>query len=200
MIAFLTGFSLGFSLILAIGAQNAFVLRQGLRRRHVLPTVLTCAVSDAILITIGVAGFATLSQTLPQLAPLMRWAGAIFLIVYGALSLRSAITGTSALQAADTGTQTLRSAILTVLALTWLNPHVYLDTVMLIGSIATRYPGQSWEFGSGAVLASFVFFFSLGYGARVLTPFFAKPSAWRILDVLICLIMWSIAAGLILHA
>jgi len=199
MTAFLTGFSLGFSLILAIGAQNAFILRQGLRRRHVFPTVLTCALSDAILITIGVAFFASLSQTLPGLAPIMRWLGAAFLIVYGGMALKSAYLGPSSLHAADTDKHTARSAVLTVLALTWLNPHVYLDTVLLIGSIATRYPGQSWEFGAGAVLSSFVFFFSLGYGARILTPLFAKPAAWRILDVLICLIMWSIALGLILH-
>jgi L-lysine exporter family protein LysE/ArgO len=199
MTAFLTGFSLGFSLILAIGAQNAFILRQGLRKTHVLACVLTCAISDAILISIGVAFFASLSETLPQLAPIMRWLGAAFLIIYGGMALKSAWLGTSSLQAADTAKQTLRSAVLTVLALTWLNPHVYLDTVLLIGSIATRYPGEQLQFGAGAVLSSVVFFFSLGYGARILTPLFARPSAWRILDVIICAIMWSIAAGLILH-
>lgn len=198
MIAFLTGFSLGFSLILAIGAQNAFILRQGLRKTHVLACVLTCAISDAILIAIGVAFFASLSETLPQIAPIMRWLGAAFLIVYGSMALKSAWLGTSSLQAANSDKQTLRSAVLTVLALTWLNPHVYLDTVLLIGSVATRYPGESLQFGTGAVLSSFVFFFSLGYGARFLTPLFEKPSAWRILDVIICAIMWIIAVKLIL--
>ncbi len=198
MTAFITGFSLGFSLILAIGAQNAFVLRQGLRRHHVFWVCLTCALSDAILITIGVSGFSFLSQSAPWLGPVMRWAGAAFLLVYGAMSLLSAIRGTSSLKAADDNIASLRSTILTVLALTWLNPHVYLDTVMLLGSIATRYPGETFAFGFGAVLSSFVFFFSLGYGARVLTPFFARPASWRILDVVICVIMWAIALGLIL--
>lgn len=192
-----TGFALGFSLILAIGAQNAFVLRQGLRRAHVLPVVLTCAVSDAILIAAGVAGFAQLSEILPGVAPVMRWLGAAFLLVYGALAFRSAVKGGQALEAAHSSAQTRRGAVLTCLALTWLNPHVYLDTVLLVGSVATRYPGLSWAFGGGAMTASFVFFFALGWGARLLAPLFEKPIAWRFLDVGIGIVMWGIAYGLI---
>ncbi len=198
MTAALFGFSLGFSLILAIGAQNAFVLRQGLRREHVLPIALTCAVSDAALIAAGVSGFAALTDTLPRLAPLMRWLGATFLLGYGALAFRRAWTGGAALNAAGQGTGSLRRAVLTCLALTWLNPHVYLDTVLLIGAAATRWPGQEWAFGAGAVTASFVFFFALAYGARLLAPVMARPGAWRVLDAGIGAVMWAIAAGLIL--
>lgn len=192
-----TGFALGFSLILAIGAQNAFVLRQGLRRAHVLAVVLTCALSDAILIGVGVAGFAYLSSVLPGLALAMRWIGAAFLFVYGALALRAAWRGSSGLAATGDGGQSLWAAVLTCLALTWLNPHVYLDTVLLIGSVASQYPGAAWAFGAGAALSSFVFFFGLGYGARLLAPLFARPVAWRWLDAGIAVVMWTIAAGLL---
>ena len=196
--AFIPGFALSFSLILAIGAQNAFVLRQGLRRSHVLAVCLTCAVSDALLITLGVAGFSWIAEAAPWIQPLFRWGGAVFLLVYGALAFRNAIRGGETLEAAGQSGQSLRAAILTCLALTWLNPHVYLDTLVLIGSVSTEYPGQSLAFGAGAVTASFVFFFSLGYGARALAPFFARPVAWRILDVIVGSVMWAIAAGLIL--
>lgn len=197
--AFATGFGLGLSLILAIGAQNAFVLRQGLRRAHVLPVVLTCAISDAILIAVGVSGFGLLAERLPQLAPAMRWLGAAFLLVYGALAFRNAWRGGEHLDPAAQGTGSLRAAIATCLALTWLNPHVYLDTVVLLGSVAARYPGQGLAFGTGAVTASFVFFFSLGYGARLLAPLFARPRAWQILDIGIGGVMWAIAWGLVRH-
>ncbi len=199
MPAYLTGFSLGFSLILAIGAQNAFVLRQGLMRRHVFAVCLACAVSDAALITLGVAGFGWLVTGMPWLAPVMRWAGAAFLIVYGARAAWSAWTGGGALRAATGQGAGLRTTLLTCLALTWLNPHVYLDTVVLLGSVAAQWQGALLPFGAGAVTASFVFFFALGYGARLLTPVFARPGAWRVLDVVIALVMWSIAAGLILR-
>ncbi len=200
MAVFLTGFGFGFSLILAIGAQNAFVLRQGLRRAHVFWVCLTCALCDTILITVGVVGFSALANMVPWLADVMRWAGATFLFVYGLLSLRSAYRGSSALYAKGEDAGSRRKAILTAAALAFLNPHVYLDTVMLLGSIASQYPGDAFSFWLGACLASFVFFFGLGYGARTLTPVFARPSSWRVLDVVICLIMWSIALGLILHA
>ena len=195
------GFYLGFSLILAIGAQNAFVLRQGLRRSHVLPVVLTCAVSDAILIALGVSSFAVIAELLPWAVPALRYGGAAFLILYGARAFRSAWRGGEALAVAGTGTGTgtgsLRAAVLTCLALTWANPHVYLDTVVLIGTIATQYgPNRVW-FGAGAIMASFVFFFSLGYGARALAPIFARPRAWQGLDVVIGLVMWAIAAKLL---
>ncbi len=196
--AFAAGFALGLSLILAIGAQNAFVLRQGLRGAHVFAVCLTCALSDAILIAVGVAGFAAISEALPGIAPVMRWGGAAFLIVYGALAFKSALGPAEALKPAEAGAGSLAKALATCLALTWLNPHVYLDTVVLLGSVSTQYDGQQLAFGVGAVTASFVFFFSLGYGARLLRPVFARPRAWRVLDVIVGLIMWAIAAKLIL--
>jgi L-lysine exporter family protein LysE/ArgO len=197
--AFLSGFALSLSLILAIGAQNAFVLRQGLRQQHVLPVVLTCALSDAVLIAAGVAGFSWVAQTAPWVQPLFRWGGAAFLLVYGAISFRNALRGGEALEAAGNGDWSLRAAILTCLALTWLNPHVYLDTLVLIGSVSTEFPGRHFAFGAGAVTASFVFFFALGYGARLLAPLFAKPAAWRLLDVAVGALMWAIAFSLILN-
>ncbi len=191
----IAGFSLGFSLILAIGAQNAFVLRLGLRRAHVLPIVLTCALSDAILIAVGVAGFGALATALPWLEPVMRWGGAAFLLIYGARAFHAAWRGGEALRAGEAA-GSLRSAILTCLALTWLNPHVYLDTVVLLGTISAQY--SAWPFGIGAACASFTFFFMLGFGARLLAPFFARPAAWRALDLLVGAVMWGIAAKLLL--
>ena len=193
----LSGFALGFSLILAIGAQNAFVLRQGLRREHVLAVCLTCAVSDALLIAAGVAGFGALAQAVPWFETAMRLGGAAFLLWYGARSLHSAWRGGQALQAAEGNGVSLRSALLTVLALTWLNPHVYLDTVVLIGSVSAQASSRL-AFGMGAVLASFVFFFGLGFGARLVSPFFAQPRAWQMLDCGIGLTMWAIAVKLLL--
>ncbi|MCB1343486.1 MAG: amino acid transporter [Pseudooceanicola sp.] len=195
-LALISGFFLGFSLILAIGAQNAFVLRQGLRRSHVFAICLTCAVSDAVLITAGVAGFGVLSQSLPWLGEVLRWGGAAFLLAYGALSLKRAWTGSSAMAADGPDTGRLWPALLTVLAFTWLNPHVYLDTVMLVGSVSAQSEHPAL-FGLGAVCASFVFFFSLGYGARLLAPLFARPRAWQLLDLAIALTMFALAAGLL---
>ncbi|RMA41634.1 LysE/ArgO family amino acid transporter [Rhodophyticola porphyridii] len=195
--AFFPGFALGFSLILAIGAQNAFVLRQGLRRAHVFAVCLTCAVSDAVLITLGVTSFAVVAEALPWLAPAFRYGGAAFLIVYGARAFLAAWRGADALQAGRSGAGSLRATVLTCLALTWLNPHVYLDTVMLLGSVSTQYGDAAAWFGAGAVASSFVFFFGLGYGARLLAPFFARPRAWQILDLLVGMVMWAIAAKLI---
>lgn len=197
MASFLPGFFLSLSLILAIGAQNAFVLRQGLRRLHVFWVCLTCATCDAILIAAGVGGFGALAEAVPWFEPLMRYGGATFLIWYGWQNARSAWKGGAVLDVAGDNTQSLRVAILTVLALTWLNPHVYLDTVVLIGSISSQYPDRL-TFGAGAVLASFTFFFSLGYGARLLAPLFANPRAWQVLDGLIALTMWAIALKLLL--
>lgn len=196
MQAAIAGFVLGFSLILAIGAQNAFVLRQGLRRMHVLPVVLVCAISDAALIAAGVAGFGALAQAVPGLEFWMRLFGATFLIWYGARTLLSAWRGGQALMAGE-GTQSLRAAVLTCLAFTWLNPHVYLDTVVLLGAVSAQYDDRL-AFALGAMTASFVFFFSLGYGARALAPVFARPSAWRVLDLVIGLTMWAIAAKLLI--
>ncbi len=193
---FIPGFALGFSLILAIGAQNAFVLRQGLRREHVFALCLTCAVSDAILIAAGVAGFGALAQAVPQFEPVMRYGGAIFLIWYGFRSLNSAWKGGAAMDAEKGQKTSLKTALLMVLAFTWLNPHVYLDTVVLIGSISAQYDDR-FAFALGAVTASFTFFFSLGYGARLLAPFFTRPRAWQVLDVLIGIVMLGIALKLV---
>jgi L-lysine exporter family protein LysE/ArgO len=193
---YFAGFGLGLSLILAIGAQNAFVLRQGLRRLHVLPVVLVCAISDAALIAAGVAGFGALAEAVPGLEFGMRVFGAGFLIWYGARTLLAAWRGRASLQAGGDA-QSLQSALLTCLALTWLNPHVYLDTVVLLGAISAQYD-EPLYFALGAMTASFVFFFTLGYGARALAPLFARPAAWRVLDLLVGVIMWGIAAKLIL--
>ncbi len=197
----MAGFGLGFSLILAIGAQNAFVLRQGLRGQHVLAIVLTCAMSDAVLITIGVAGFGSLTATLPWLEGAMRLGGAAFLTLYGLRALRSAWRGGAAMETAPSQTEPAATTavwpvILTCLAFTWLNPHVYLDTVVLLGAISAQY-APTWVFGLGAVLSSFVFFFLLGYGARLLAPVFARPRAWQVLDALIGVVMLALAGKLL---
>ena len=195
--AFPAGFTLGFSLILAIGAQNAFVLRQGLRREHVLATVLICALSDAVLIAAGVAGFGALAEAVPGIDTVMRYGGAAFLLWYGALNFRAAWRGGEALDSGGEARHSLRGVALTILALTWLNPHVYLDTVVLLGSISSQYEDRL-AFALGAMSASFVFFFSLGYGARLLAPLFARPTSWRVLDVIVGTTMWAIAAKLLL--
>ena len=194
--AFFPGFFLGLSLILAIGAQNAFVLRQGIRGSHVFAVCLTCALSDAVLIAAGVSGFGALSGASPWIAGAMRWGGVVFLLAYGGRSFLSAWRGGSALAAAGAEVQALGPVLATCLALTWANPHVYLDTVVLLGSVAAQYGGQRLAFGAGAVCASFGFFFALGYGARLLRPVFARPAAWRVLDVGVGCVMWAIAAGL----
>lgn len=197
MQAFFAGFSLGFSLILAIGAQNAFVLRQGLRREHVLATVLVCAVSDALLIAAGVTGFGALAQAVPGLDTAMRYGGAAFLLWYGARNLADAWRGGAALDAGGEARHSLRGVLLTVAVLTWLNPHVYLDTVVLLGSVSAQY-AEKTAFAAGAILASFTFFFSLGFGARILAPVFARPAAWRVLDLVVGATMWAIAAKLLM--
>ena len=194
--AFLPGFSLGFSLILAIGAQNAFVLRQGLRHEHVFWVCLTCAVSDAVLIIAGVAGFGALANRFAWIEPVMRYGGAAFLIWYGALSLYRAATVQDALVAAGEGPSSLARTLTMLMAFTWLNPHVYLDTLVLLGSISSQYADR-FGFGLGAVCSSFVFFFGLGYGARLLAPVFARPGAWQVLNAIIGLTMWAIAAKLL---
>lgn len=194
---YMTGLMMGLGLIVAIGAQNAFVLRQGLRDEHVLAVCLACALSDALLIVLGVTSFQRIAALLPWLDPLMRYGGAAFLIWYGARSLHSALRSSEALAAGDAGSSGFRRTLATCLALTWLNPHVYLDTVVLLGTISTRFPGREVSFATGAVTASFLFFFSLGYGATRLRPLFAKPSSWRVLETLIAFIMWAIAFRLL---
>lgn len=194
--AFLPGFFLSLSLILAIGAQNAFVLRQGLRRSHVFWVCLTCGMSDALLIAAGVAGFGSLARAFPWFETAMRYGGAAFLLWYGWCNACSAWRGGHALHAGAAVERPLVPTLATLLALTWLNPHVYLDTVVLIGSISAQYDNRL-AFGTGAALASLVFFFALGYGARLLAPLFARPRSWQVLDATIALTMWIIAAGLL---
>ncbi|SET32232.1 L-lysine exporter family protein LysE/ArgO [Oceanicella actignis] len=192
-----TGFGVGISLILAIGAQNAFVLRQGLRREHVFWICLTCALSDALLIAAGVGGFGALAAAHPWLERAMTLGGAAFLLAYGAMRLRAALHP-SALAMAQGAAMPLRAALGATLALTWLNPHVYLDTLALIGAVGARYAGaERLAFGAGAVTASFAFFFALGYGARALAPLFARPQAWRWLDLGVGALMWTLAFGLL---
>ncbi len=197
MHAALAGFTLGFSLILAIGAQNAFVLKQGLRREHVFWICSLCALSDAVLILLGVTGLAVLIRQAPWLAPVMRYGGAAFLLYYGARSFHAAWKSSATLVPAATAAKPLLPTLLTCAALTWLNPHVYLDTVLLIGSISTQFATARWWFALGAMSASLVFFFALGYGAALLRPLFARPGAWRALEVLVGVTMWSIALKLL---
>ncbi|MEL6685583.1 MAG: LysE/ArgO family amino acid transporter [Pseudomonadota bacterium] len=196
--AAITGFATAFALILAIGAQNAFVLRQGLIRQHVFWLCLLCAVSDALLITAGVLGFGYVVTLYPMLPQIMAWGGAAFLMVYGAMRLWAAWKGEYALQLAGQGAG-LAATLATGAAFTWLNPHVYLDTLGLVGAVSTQYidPAEKTAFGIGAVTSSFVFFFSLGYGARLLAPVMQSARAWRRLDVLIGLVMWALAIKLL---
>ncbi|MGR3711648.1 MAG: LysE/ArgO family amino acid transporter [Shimia sp.] len=190
------GFALGFSLIMAIGAQNAFILRQGLKGQYVLPLVLICAGSDAILIMAGVAGFGGLISANPWALDIVRWGGAAFLFVYGAMNFRAAFKGGDKLQDKGGTAVSLRAAVITCLTLTWANPHVYLDTVVLLGGISAQYD-PAWAFGIGAGVSSFTFFFMLGFGARLLRPVFTSARAWQVLDVLVGVTMWVIAASLI---
>lgn len=235
----LAGFGLGLSLIVAIGAQNVFVLRQGIRREHVFAVAAICALSDLALIVVGVSGIGAVLAAVPWLVEVIRWVGAAFLVGYGLLALRRALKpGGEALVAEDAaeaaepadaraGTpdaspdstastarpapaavlapsrsrparSTLTVAVLTCLALTWLNPHVYLDTVFLLGSVANSHGDGRWAFAAGAGVASLVWFFALAYGARLLGRVLATPRAWRVLDGVIAVVMFAIAASLVL--
>jgi L-lysine exporter family protein LysE/ArgO len=195
--ALLAGLGLGLSLIVAIGAQNAFVLRQGLRREHVLVVVAICAASDAVLIAAGVGGLGVLIQQAGWALVVVRIAGAAFLTWYGIKSALRALKP-GALKADEGGAgMTRAAAIATVLALTWLNPHVYLDTVLLLGSIGSTYGDHRWWFAAGAAIGSVLWFSALGFGSRALRPLFAKPLAWRVLDAIIAVIMIAIAVSLV---
>jgi L-lysine exporter family protein LysE/ArgO len=193
-----SGFGLGASLIIAIGAQNAYVLRQGLRRRHVGLVVAICAGIDILLIALGVGGMGALIASAPGLQTVVKWAGALFLLLYGLRAFHAAWKGPGHLDAAAAETQTALGAGLTVLALSLLNPHVYLDTVVLLGAIGARYgwPANIW-FAAGAMSASVLWFCALGFGARLLKPIFEKDAAWRVLDALVGVVMWAIAASLL---
>lgn len=224
----LAGLGLGFSLIVAIGAQNLFVLRQGLRREHVFAVAAICAVSDIALIVIGVSGIGAVLQAVPWLVDVVRWAGAAFLVAYGVLAARRAIRPTGAVLTASAGRGgaerrvetpeseaagsrdaspplllverrgTLAAAVGTCLALTWLNPHVYLDTVFLLGSVASTHGDQRWAFALGAGAASLIWFFGLAYGARLLGGVLGSPRAWRILDGVIAVVMIVLGVSLVL--
>ncbi|CAN5188255.1 LysE/ArgO family amino acid transporter [soil metagenome] len=197
LLAVLAGLGFGLSLIVAIGAQNAYVLRQGLRREHVLAVVLVCAASDAVLIAIGVAGLGTIMQLAPWLLVIVRIAGAAFLLVYGGLALRRALQPSQLTADASGSATPLVRALATVLALTWLNPHVYLDTVVLLGSVAGTHGADRWWFALGATVGSVLWFSVLGFGARLLRPVFARPVAWRVLDAFVAVVMVAIAVNLL---
>ena len=193
----MSGALLGASLIIAIGAQNAFILRQGLLRSHVFVLCLICALSDALLIAAGVAGLGTLVSQSPTLIVAVTLGGALFLASYAVLAFRRAWRP-QAMQAAGGNGLSLKAAVATCLAFTFLNPHVYLDTVLLLGSLSAAYHGPArLAYGAGAAVASFVWFFGLGYGARLLQPVFAKPAAWRVLDVIIGVVMSLLALSLL---
>ena len=192
----LAGFAASIVLIVAIGAQNAFVLRQGLRREHVLPVVVTCAASDLLLIAAGIAGLGAMVAARPATVTVIRWIGAAFLFGYALLAAKRAVRP-SALKPTDRAPATLRATLLTCLALTYLNPHVYLDTVLLLGSVAQQHPYR-WLFGIGAALASVVWFTALGAGAHRLAPVLARPAAWRFLDGMIAVVMVGVGAGLLI--
>jgi L-lysine exporter family protein LysE/ArgO len=198
--SFIQGLVLSLGLIVAIGAQNAFVLRQGLRREHVAPVVLFCAFADALLITAGVLGMAQALGNSPGLARVLALAGAAFLVVYGWRALRRAQSAHRLQAAAGTDRLSRGAAVAQAAAFTLLNPHVYLDTVLLVGSIGAQQPAglQGW-FIAGASSASLAWFFALGFGARWLAPWFARPRAWQVLDALIGLTMWVLAALLLRH-
>ena len=194
----LAGFLSCAVLIVAIGAQNSFILRQGIRREHVLPLVLLCIVADALLIAGGIAGLGALVQRSPVLLDLARYGGAVFLFAYGAMSFQRAMRTEQLVVAASEGTS-LGRAVATLLGFTFLNPHVYLDTVVLLGALASQRHDGRWAFGAGAVIASLVWFFALGYGARLLAPLFARPLAWRVLDSVIGVVMFGLAGALLMQ-
>lgn len=196
---FAEGFATGLALIVAIGSQNAYVLRQGILRQHVLPLVLFCALSDALLILAGIGGAGLLIRDNTALMNLTRFGGALFLAVYGVLAMWRAWQG-APMQLDKSGGVTLAVAMTACFAFTFLNPHVYLDTVVLLGAIANQRPDPGrWVFGAGAASASLCWFAALGFGARFLAPLFETVLAWRVLDALIALTMWTLAGMLLFH-
>jgi L-lysine exporter family protein LysE/ArgO len=196
MSSLLTGLAAGLTLIVAIGAQNAFVLRQGLRREHVGAVVAVCAVSDVVLIAAGISGIGVVVERAPTAVEVVRWLGVAFLTAYGLMSLNRARRATG-LHAAGNGTTSRAGVILRAAALTWINPHVYLDTVVLLGSLAATHGHDGrWWFGAGAAIGSLLWFTALGYGARRAHRLFESPRAWQVLDVLIGLTMLAIAYAL----
>ena len=193
--SYIQGFAIGLSLILAIGAQNAFALKQGLKKQHVFWVCLVCALSDSLLILLGVLGFSQLIQSHADLIVWAKYFGAAFLLLYGAQHFYQAIRHSESLALDEKEASSILKIILICLAFTWLNPHVYLDTVVLIGSISTQF--VHLPFALGAITASWIFFFALGYGAHFLLPMFNNSKAWQVLDVVIGMVMWGIAFSLL---
>jgi len=196
VLTFFAGLGTGLSLIIAIGAQNAFVLRQGLKKEHVLAVVLFCALSDAALIALGVAGLGGLIEQVPILIEIMRYGGAAYLIWFGLSAARRAFEP-GALSASGGEPKALWATLITAASLTYLNPHVYLDTVILLGAVANQFDPNQWVFAFGAILGSFVWFISLGFGAKLLARFVTRESFWRVLDGFIALVMFAIAVTLL---
>ncbi|MFC7456248.1 LysE/ArgO family amino acid transporter [Brachybacterium sp. GCM10030267] len=193
----LNGLLAGLSLIVAIGSQNVFVLRQGIRREHVLAVVVVCIASDAVLITAGAGGLGALVRAAPELVAIARWAGVAFLLGYAAFAARRALRGGEFLQADGAGQRKgLGAVVTTALALTWLNPHVYLDTVLLLGSIATTHGAQAWQFAAGALVGSTLWFSALGFGARGLGHVLSSARSWRVLDGVVAVTMVAVAGML----
>lgn len=198
VIALLPGLLTGLSLIIAIGAQNAFVIRQGLSRSHVLLVVLICAASDALLILLGTGGLGTLIQSKPDLLEFIRWFGVLYLSWFGFKSLRS-VFSTQSLEVGEGASSSKNTAVLSVLGFTFLNPHVYLDTVILLGSIANQFDEDRWYFALGASIGSFLWFSAIGFGAKAASRFMSRPIFWRVLDSIIALVMFSVAIFLALY-
>ena len=196
--AFFSGFSLGLSLILAIGAQNAFVLKQGIKKQHVFLVCTICALSDAVLIFAGVSGLGYVVERYQVIKTAALWGGFVFLSIYGLRSLYSAFSASHTLTSGDEEARGAAKTALLTLAFTWLNPHVYLDTALLLGSVSTKFDERAGLFGAGAMCASFAFFFSLGYGARFLAPLFQKPAAWKILEFFVGVTMITLGAMLVI--
>jgi L-lysine exporter family protein LysE/ArgO len=192
------GLLTGLSLIIAIGAQNAFVIRQGLSRSHVLLVVLICATSDALLIFLGTGGLGTVIQSKPDLLEFIRWFGVLYLTWFGAKSVRSVLSHQS-LEVGEGTTSSKKAVILSVLGFTFLNPHVYLDTVILLGSIANQFEEDRWYFALGASLGSVLWFSAIGFGAKAASRFMSRPVFWKILDSLIAIVMFSVAIFLALY-
>ncbi|GAB1510617.1 LysE/ArgO family amino acid transporter [Actinophytocola sp. KF-1] len=199
LLAAVAGFGTGLSLIVAIGAQNAFVLRQGIRRDGVLAVVAICALSDAVLIALGVGGVGAVVAAFPRALTVVGLVGGAFLLCYGFLAARRAFRP-SAMDVTGAPTGSARRVALTCLALTWLNPHVYLDTILLLGSVAAHRGDLRWAFGVGAAVASLCWFAALGFGARLLTGVFARPSSWRLLDGLVAATMVALGVSLVVGA
>lgn len=195
---FVTGVLTGFALIVAVGAQNAFILRQSLRGERVLPLIVVCVLSDVLAITVGVAGLGAVLERWPAALPIAQVGGGLYLLAFGVQSGMRAWR--PAALATDGGTpMTMRRAVLLTLALTWLNPHFYLDTVVMLGTVANSFGDQRWWFCAGSVVASLVWFPTLGFGARSLRGIFARPSAWRVLDSGIAVLMGALGVGLLVH-